>query len=74
VIVPSAPKVLVEDALSGLLLPFWQLIIGGLVLVAILGSVQRLARRGHSRMTTALLVTGGAILGVAVLGMLFQGQ
>jgi hypothetical protein len=56
------------------LLPFWQLIIGGLVLVAILGSAQRLARRGHSRMTTALLVWGGAILGVAVLGLLVKAQ
>jgi hypothetical protein len=72
--VHSAPKVLVTDALSGLLLPFWQLIIGGLVLVAILGSALRLARRGHSRMTTALLVWGGAILGVAVLGLLVKAQ
>ena len=56
---PARCPVLAEDALLGLLLPFWQLVIGGcrgrrLVLV----SMRRLARRGPSRMTTALLVTG----------------
>jgi hypothetical protein len=64
--------VFAQDALLGLLLPFWQLVIGAFVLIAVVFSVQRLARRGHSRMTTAMLVTAGAILGLAVLGVLFN--
>ena len=48
---------------SGLLLPFWQVVIGAVVLVVLVLSVRRLARRGTSRMTTALLVTGGGIVG-----------
>ena len=68
----TAP-LLAEDAISGLLLPFWQLVIGGLVLVALVVSVQRLARRGPSRMTTGLLVTAAAIIGLAVVGVLMQG-
>jgi hypothetical protein len=61
-----------QDALLGLLLPFWQLIIGAFVMVAVALSVQRLVRRGHSRMTTAMLVTAGAIVGLATLGVLLQ--
>lgn len=68
----SATTVLAEDALLGLLLPIWQLVIGALVLVAVLASVRRLARRGRSRMTTALLVTAAAIAGFAVVGVLLQ--
>ncbi|MEV1143590.1 hypothetical protein [Micromonospora sp. NPDC049799] len=71
---PRSPTtVLAEDALLGLLLPIWQLVIGALVLVAVLASVRRLARRGPSRMTTALLVTAAAIAGFAVVGVLLQG-
>ncbi|MFY1595811.1 hypothetical protein [Micromonospora sp. WMMD737] len=65
--------VLAEDALTGLLLPFWQLVIGAFVVFVVLVSVARLARRGRSRMTTALLVTAAAIAGFAVLGVLLQG-
>ncbi|MEH1102479.1 hypothetical protein [Micromonospora sp. CPCC 205561] len=65
--------VLAEDALTGLLLPFWQLIIGAFVVFVVLVSVARLARRGRSRMTTALLVTAAAIAGFAVVGVLLQG-
>lgn len=65
-------KVHAEDALLGLLLPLWQVIIGILVVVAVVASVYRLARRGPSRMTTGMLVTGGAIVGIAVIGILSQ--
>ncbi|MFC0098193.1 hypothetical protein ACFFKH_11705 [Micromonospora marina] len=67
---PPVPAV-AEDALLGLLLPFWQLVIGAVVLAVLLLSVRRLARRGPSRMTTALLITAGAIAGIAALGLLF---
>ncbi len=67
------PTVLAEDALLGLLLPFWQLVIGAFVLFVVLVSVGRLARRGRSRMTTALLVTAAAIAGFAVVGVLLEG-
>ena len=66
--------ILAQDSLSGLLLPIWQLLIGGLVLVALVASVRRLARRGRSRMTTGLLVTASVIVGVAVVGVLLQGR
>ncbi|RLP99731.1 hypothetical protein [Micromonospora sp. CV4] len=62
-----------EEALLGLLLPFWQLVIGAVVLVVLVLSVGRLARRGRSRMTTALLVTAAVIAGFTVLGVLLQG-
>lgn len=68
------PRTLVAaDALLGMLLPFWQLVIGVCVVAAILVSVWRLGRRGPSRMTSALLVTGTAIIALAVLGVLLQG-
>ncbi|MFI1193618.1 hypothetical protein ACH4T9_10200 [Micromonospora sp. NPDC020750] len=70
---PALPAAtLAEEALLGLLMPFWQLVIGAVVLVVILVSVGRLARRGTSRMTTALLVTAGAIAGLTVIGVLLQ--
>ncbi|GAB4106013.1 hypothetical protein GCM10028790_50320 [Micromonospora taraxaci] len=62
-----------EEALLGLLLPFWQVVIGAVVLVVLVLSVGRLARRGRSRMTTALLVTAAAIAGFAVIGVLLEG-
>nr|MDT0658955.1 hypothetical protein [Micromonospora sp. DSM 115978] len=63
-----------SDALLALLLPFWQLVIGGLVLFALVVSVGRLARRGPSRMTTGLLVSGAAVIGLAVIGVLLEGH
>ncbi|GGO07928.1 hypothetical protein GCM10011576_12860 [Micromonospora parathelypteridis] len=66
-------RVLAEESLLGLLLPFWQLVIGAVVLVVLVISVGRLARRGRSRMTTALLVTAAAIAGFAVIGVLLEG-
>ncbi|SCG38510.1 hypothetical protein GA0070609_0588 [Micromonospora echinaurantiaca] len=65
--------VLAADPLLGLLLPFWQLVIGAFVLFVVLVSIARLARRGPSRMSTALLVTAAAIAGFAVVGVLLQG-
>ncbi|WP_433387037.1 hypothetical protein [Micromonospora sp. KLBMP9576] len=64
---------LAEEAPLGLLLPFWQVVIGAFALFVVLVSVARLARRGRSRMTTALLVTAGTIAGLAVVGVLLQG-
>ncbi|HEX8626543.1 MAG TPA: hypothetical protein VF755_00035 [Catenuloplanes sp.] len=66
--------VLSADAFLDLLLPFWQLVIGGCVLLAVVLSVRPLARRGRSRMTTALIVTGGAVICLAVVGVLLQGS
>ncbi|MGS2616854.1 hypothetical protein ACVCAH_20355 [Micromonospora sp. LZ34] len=65
--------VLAEEALLGLLLPFWQLVIGAFVVFVVLASVARLVRRGPSRMSTALLVTAAAIAGFALVGVLLQG-
>jgi hypothetical protein len=64
---------LASDALLGMLFPIWQLAIGLCLLAVLVVSVRRLAARGPSRMTTALLVTGSAVVGLAVLGVLLQG-
>ena len=69
---PAAPALHDEEALLSLLLPFWQLVIASVVLVVVVASAWRLAQRGPSRMTTALLVTAGAILGLAAIGVLLQ--
>ena len=60
------------DALLGMLLPFWRLVISTFVVFVVAASLRRLVRRGPSRMATALLVTGGAIVGLAVLGVLLD--
>ncbi|MEU8117066.1 hypothetical protein AB0K35_31325 [Micromonospora sp. NPDC053740] len=65
-------RVFAEEALLGLIGPFWQVVIGAVVLVVLVLSVGRLARRGRSRMTTALLVTAAAIAGFAVIGVLLE--
>ncbi|MFD2768533.1 hypothetical protein [Micromonospora eburnea] len=69
--VPAAT--LAEETLLGLLLPFWQLVIGAFVLFVVVVSVGRLARRGPSRMTTALVITALAIAGFTVVGVLLEG-
>ena len=61
-----------QDALLGLLFPVWQLAIGACVLVTVVLCSRRLLRRGPSRMTRALIVTGGAALGLAALGALLS--
>jgi hypothetical protein len=58
------------DALLGLLLPFWQLVLGVVIIVFVVGASVRLARRGRSRMNTAIIVTGVALVGLVVIGVL----
>jgi hypothetical protein len=62
------------DALLNLLFPFWQLVIGCCVLLATVAAAVRLARRGPSRMGTALLVVGTAIVALTVIGVLASGR
>ena len=57
------------DAVLGLLVPAWQLLIGVAVLLATVGAGIRIARRGRSRMRTALAIWALAIVGLAVLGL-----
>lgn len=70
----ATPLPVAADALLGLLFPFWQLVIGVFVVVMLAVSVRRLARRGPSRMTTALLVSGAAAVAFATIGFLVQGR
>lgn len=67
----SSPT-LAADALTDLLLPAGQLVIGVLVLVTLVVSTLRLVRRGPSRMGGALLLTGGAVIGLALISYLVQ--
>ncbi len=67
----SSPT-LAADALLDLLMPMWQILIGALVLVTLVVSLSRLIRRGPSRMGGAMLLTGGAVIGLAVIGYLVQ--
>jgi len=55
-----------------MLMPLWQVIIGLLVLVTVVVSVHRLVMRGPSRMGGAMLLTGGALVCVAVVSYLIQ--
>jgi hypothetical protein len=57
------------DALLGMLMPFWQIIIGCCVLLALFAGTARLLRRGRSRMGNAMLVTAALIVGITVLGV-----
>jgi hypothetical protein len=59
-----------QDPLLNMLVPFWQMVIGVCVVAAVVVVGFRLARRGPSRMTTALLVTGAAVAVVCTLGFL----
>lgn len=61
---------LATDALFGMLAPFWQAVIGCLVALVVAVATVRLARRGRSRMRTAMLVTAAAVLAVMLLGAL----
>jgi hypothetical protein len=63
---------LASDALFGLLMPLWQVLIGVLVLVALVVSMHRLFMRGPSRMGGAMLIAGGAVVCVAVVSYLVQ--
>ena len=68
----GSPPPLAADALLDLLLPLWQLVIGTLVLVTLVVSVLRLIRRGPSRMGGAMLLAGSAVIGLALVGYLWQ--
>jgi hypothetical protein len=63
---------MVTDPLLSLLLPFWQMVIGLCVVAAVVVAGVRLARRGPSRLTTMLLLTGGAVVGTCALGLLIE--
>jgi hypothetical protein len=66
------PPALAAEALTGLLMPFWQLVIGLVVLVTVVVAGYRLFQRGPSRMGGAMLLIGGAVVCVAVLSYLVQ--
>jgi hypothetical protein len=66
------PPARAAEALTGLLMPIWQLLIGLFVLVALVVAGYRLFLRGPSRMGGALLIVGGAVVCVAVLSYLVQ--
>jgi hypothetical protein len=59
-----------QDAPLNLLFPMWQLVIGGCVLAAVALSIRPLLRRGPTRMSRALIVTGGAALAIAAVGIM----
>jgi hypothetical protein len=61
-----------SDVQFGLLMPLWQMVIGVLVLVAVTVSIHRLFMRGPSRMGGAMLLTGGAVVCIAVVGYVIQ--
>jgi hypothetical protein len=63
-----------DDWLLATLAPVWQIVIGVCVLVVVIGASGRLVRRGRSRMTTALVVTGTAAVAIAVIGVLMSGR
>ncbi len=66
------PPAHASDSLFGLVMPLWQLVIGVLVLVAVAVSIHRLVVRGPSRIGGAMLLTGGAVVCVAVVSYLVQ--
>ncbi|HYN92904.1 MAG TPA: hypothetical protein VES42_03540 [Pilimelia sp.] len=70
----AGPPRIAADVLTSMLVPFWQLVIGACVLVVVLLSVVRLARRGPSRMTSAMVVVGGAVVLLTTIGILLQGR
>lgn len=63
---------MMTDPLLSMLLPFWQMVIGLCVLAAVVVTGVRLARRGPSRINTALLLTGGALIGICALSILLN--
>jgi hypothetical protein len=66
----GVPATIAADALLGMLLPFWQLVLGVVILIFLVGASVRLARRGRSRMNTAIVVTGAAVIGLVLIGVL----
>jgi hypothetical protein len=66
----SAARQSTADALLGMLFPFWQLVIGIVVLVVCVAAALQLVRRGRSRMRFAVLVAGVAVVGVNAVAFL----
>ena len=66
----ATPPVLAADAVLGLLVPLWQLVIGLLVLVTVVLSARKLLMRGPSRMGGALLLAGGAVVALTAISYL----
>jgi hypothetical protein len=61
-----------DDALLGMLLPFWQVVIGVCLVVVTVVAAHRLLMRGPSRMSRAIVMAGTAIVGVIVIGLLLS--
>lgn len=68
----TAAPALAQDALLNLLLPVWQVVIGLCVVAAVVVGAVRLARRGPSRTTTALVLVGAVLLGICVVSLLLD--
>ncbi|MGK5681357.1 hypothetical protein [Actinoplanes sp. URMC 104] len=68
----GATRTLAADALVDMIMPFGQFVIGTLVLVTLVVSAHRLLQRGPSRMGGAMLLSGGAVIGLAIVGYLVQ--
>ncbi|MCM4084416.1 hypothetical protein [Paractinoplanes hotanensis] len=68
----GASRTLAADVLVDMIMPFGQFVIGALVLVTLVVSVRRLLVRGPSRMGGAMLLSGGAVIGFALVGYLIQ--
>ncbi|MBL7260321.1 hypothetical protein [Paractinoplanes lichenicola] len=68
----GAPGTLAADAFIDMIMPFGQFLIGTLVLVTLVVSIRRLLERGPSRMGGAMLLSGGAVIGLALVGYLVQ--
>ncbi len=61
-----------SDALLGLLMPFWQVVIALCLVVATVVAGHKLLMRGPSRMSHAMVLTGGAVVGVILVGLLLS--
>jgi hypothetical protein len=68
----NAVRPLAADAVLDLLMPLWQVVIGVLVLVTLVVAGYRIVARGPSRMGGAMLLAGGAVIGLAVVSYLVQ--
>lgn len=63
-------RYLADDALLGLLFPFWQLVIAVCLVGVSVVAAHKLLMRGPSRMSRAIVMTGGAVIGVLVISIL----
>jgi hypothetical protein len=69
----NAPmRTVADDALLGLLVPFWQVVIAMCLIVVTIVAAHRLLMRGPSRMSRAIVLSGGAVVGVIVIGILLS--